>query len=592
MPVNLGDSSAKLGAGTQGLAKEMLPARIEQLFNESKSHRAQRVDRWRKAYRLVHNQAWSPLRESWMASPQVSETYPIISAMAGWMTDMRPGLSVLPFMAPHTPLANTLQQVSRDLETALRAAWTNYEWDAEIEKCLFDAMMYGTGFLKTVWHPHLADGLGDVDLTRVDPLSIYPDPSAHSLEDANYIVEARRLSIQEIDRRFPGFAKKLIGLDDTGYDIDERRDPFNEQGNVPMSNTGAISPVTAPRWGLPGQAREHVFQQDGITVLEAWLREHAEVEDEETGALHLVDQWRVVIIAGGMVLLDRPARDLYGHGEHPYARYVLHDMGDFWGVSLVDHLAPIQIALNRLVASLQSHAELVGNPNLLEPSNSGIPRQRVVNKPGQRLTTNTSATNMIRWLEPPKMSPEVMQLVQYYTGEMERVSGLSAIVRGMQPQGRNAEGVIDSVQEAAFVRVRLALRSLERSLRAIGRKAASMISENYTEPRWVSIVGESGEQTSTTFHARHFYLQDLDQQGPAPLRFTVMVQAGGEQPISREQRQEKAMRLFALGGIDRIALLDAFDYPNRQPIIQRISELEARGAFQPPGARQRAARNT
>lgn len=562
-----------------------LPSRVRQLFNDAKAARSLRIERWQRAYRLVNNQAWSPLREPWQPSPSASEVYPITAAMAGWMTDMRPGIEFLPIMNPGTPIANGLQQLATDLEVCYRSSWMNNDEDAELEKILWDAMVYGTGFAKSYWDPAAADGFGDARMVRVDPFAIYPDPKGHSFDDCNYILEVRRMSIQELDRRFPGTAKKLRAISGMKDEpIEEREDPLKSSGRVPMSNTGAISPVTAPMWGLPGDARDHVFRDEGVTVFECWMREHEQIEDDG-GKQYVKDRWRLVMIAADEVLLDVTAEDLYKHGQHPYSRYVLADLGEFWGISLVDHLAPLQIALNRLLAAVQSHAELVGNPVFLEPTNSGIPRTRITNRAGQRLTVNQGAVGNIQWLQPPAMSKEVTDLIQFYIGEMERVSGLTATSRGNMPGGRNAEGVVDAVQEAAFVRVRLALRSLERTLRDIGRKKGSMIADFYTQPRMISIVGDSGVTSSLALQKNHFYARDLDQNQPAPFRFSVVAQAGGEQPISRRAREAQAVRLFAMGAIDRIALLEWLDWPNRDAVVQRIGQMEAIGAFQPPGSR-------
>ena len=558
-----------------------LSGKVRQLYNDAKSARQLRIDRWQRAYRLVNNQSWSPLREAWQPTPAASEIYPIIASLAGWMTDMRPGLEVLPMMDPGTPIANALQQLAQDLENVMKSSWINNEEDSELYKVLFDAFIYGTGFFKTIWEPALADGMGDAHATRLDPFAMYPDPQAHNMYDGNYYIEVRRMSLQELDRRFPGTAKRLrdvAGMKDEA--IVEREDPFKTGGQIPMANTGAISPVTAPMWGLPGQDRDHVFRDEGITVFECWMREHSQ---DDNG--HVLDRWRLVMTCADEVLMDSPAEELYHHGQHPYDRFVLQDLGEFWGIALVDHLAPLQICLNRLLAAVQSHAELVGNPVFLEPTNSGIPRTRITNKPGQRLSVNQAAVGSIQWLQPPTMAKEVSDLIQFYISEMERVSGLSATVRGFAPTGRNAEGVIDSVQESAFVRVRLALRSLEGTLRGVGRKKASLISDFYTEPRLISIVGDTGQQTFTALRKNHFYARDVGDDRPAPFRFTIVVQSVGEQPVSQSARQANATRLFAMGGIDRMALLEAFDYPNQAAINDRIGKLEAIGAFQPPSSR-------
>lgn len=570
-----------------------LPSRLRTLYGLARTKRRSRIERWQRAYRLVHNQAWSPLREAWLPSPSASEVFPILAALAGWMTDNKAEHDIIPAMQPGTPIANQLQQLGDDLETVLHSCWSNYDWDAEIEKLLWDAQIYGTAFLKTIWDPALGDGLGDPRLVRVDPFAIFPDPAAHSFDDANYIIEARRMSIQELDRRFPGTAKRLLGGNlPTNEAVDERDDITVTNRNTPMSNTGALSPVTAPAWGLPGQGgRDRALWHDGVVVFECWLREHKAVPASAKQPARVVDSWRCVVMVGGLILLDEPAQALYGHGQHPYTRYVLQEFGEFWGISLVDHLAPLQVSLNRILASVQQNAELIGNPIMLDSSNSGIARTKITNRPGNRLTTNASAgapAQNVAWLSPPAIPQYIMDMMQFYINEMERVSGLSAIVKGQEPEGRPSEGTMDSVQEAAFVRVRSALRSLERTLRDSGRKAAGLIAENYTEPRLISILGDSGQQTFLSTQKEHFYTTDIGEEAPSPFRFTLLVEAGGKQPVSRGQREANAMRLFALGGIDQIALLDAFDYPNRQEIVKRIDELKARGQWTPPGARQRA----
>lgn len=569
-----------------------LPHRLRSLYQQARAKRRNRIDKWQRAYRLVHNMAWSPLREAWLPAPSASEIFPILAALCGWMTDNKPGFDLIPAMPPGTPIAFSLSQVADDLKTVLDACWTNYDWDGELEKVLWDAQIYGTGFMKAIWNPALADGLGDASTIRVDPFCMFPDPAAHSFDDANYIIEARRMSMQELDRRFPGSAKKLIdGEVPSGESLDQRDDPMTYNRFTPMANTGAISPVTAPSWGLPGEgAKEKALWADGVVVYECWLREHKATPAKGKQPARMVDEWRLVMMVGNMILVDAPAKALYGHGQHPYSRFVLQEFGEFWGISLVDHLAPLQVSLNRLLAAVQSNAELIGNPILMDNASSGVSRTKVINRPGQRLTTNGGQppANSVAWLSPPGIPDYIMSQIAWLQGEMERVSGLSSIVKGNEPNGRPAEGVMDSVAESAFVRIRSSLRSLERVLRDQGRKLASLIAENYTEPRLVSIVGENGENTYLQINKEHFYARDLDQEAPAPFRFTVLVGAGGNSPISREKRQADAMRLFALGALDQIALLDAFDYPNRQQIVQRVQSLQASGQFQPPGARQRA----
>lgn len=575
-------------AGSELRAEEIPRAQlVRMLFFSARDYRKPRVDWWRRAYRLVHNRIWAPSRDPWMPSPSASEIFPIVAALVGWMTDQRPMLYLTPAADPGARLFEILSQIAHDLEHTLEANWANRDTEAEHEKMIWDAHLYGTGILKTLWDASLEEGLGDVKTVRVDPFAFYVDPQATSLETANYIIEANTMSLQELDRRYPGAADQILHSMEESSALDQKPDIYSV-GRPPMANPGGLN-GNAPRYGLPGGGRISVGQRYdmGVTVYEAWIREHdlwVDTTDPEHPKDHVDDRWRCVVVAGNRVLMDEPAEALFGHGRHPYTRYVMSETGDFWGVSLVDHLAPLQIHLNRLLAVWQNHSELTGNPVFVEDQRANITRQKIVNKPGQRLMKGTGAD--AGWLQPPPISQDVQLLAQFYLHEMERVSGLSAIVRGMTPTGRNAQGVLDSVQEAAFVRVRLALRNLERALRTSGRLTAQLICENYTQPRIVSITGQQ-DMTPIILRSRHFYVPDESGQ-LMPLKFSLAMQAGASMPTSRQARAQEADMLYAMGGIDRQALLEAHDYPNRAQIIERIAKQMATGAWNPPGQRQRA----
>ncbi len=552
--------------------------KVRELFTEAKRARQGRMDVWNRNYRVVHNRTWGAGRPAWMPSPSVSETYPIIASMIGWMTDQRTALTVIPSMDPHTPEANFYQRLARDLQTTIESNWIVYNNDAEVEKAMWDAMLYGIGFIKTGWDCSLADGLGDACLKRIDPYRVYIDPHACDLEDANYIIEARTVSEQELERRFPGSIARLGG-ETPGEGGLEKRDDLYGTGNAYRANPGGVNGAP-PVWGRPGQARDRTPIDTGVTYYEAWMRENNHHVDDD-GEVYVEDSWRVLVVCGNHVLLDETARDLFGQPRHPYVRVVLHDLGEFYGMSMVEHLAPLQNALNRVMAAVQSNAELIGNPVFIEDTRSGITRTQITNRPGQRLQKGVGSE--VEWLKPPEMPNYIMELIRFYINEMERVSGLSATVRGATPTGRNAQGVIDSVQEAAFVRVRLALRNLERALRQAGQLMAQLICQNYITPRMVAIVGPTGTTSSLALSSRHFMAKT--EQGDTPLEFQLWVQAGSSLPISRMARAQEADTMFALGLIDQVAALEAHDYPNRDEIVKRVQAAQAAGVM-PPGQRQ------
>jgi hypothetical protein len=240
---------------------------------------------------------------------------------------------------------------------------------------------------------------------------------------------------------------------------------------------------------------------------------------------------------------------------------------------------------------LQQNAELIGNPIFIEPANSGTSRVPIINRPGQRLTISGVAAMQYRpdWLKPPDMPPGILDLVNFWIQRIENVSGLSAVTKGATPTQRNAEGVINSIQEAAFVRIRAALSNNEAALENASRKMADLIIDNYDQKRIMAVIGPDGEKTAMTIFKNHFMIPS--ETGDAPLQYIVQVRAGSAQPTSRQSRIGEADKLFTMGVIDDQAVLEAHQYPHIQELLERKYEKMQKGLMTPPGARQRAQRS-
>lgn len=572
--------------------------RLRNIFYHARRAKAVRYDTWQRNLRLLNARS-NTSTASWVPQPRDSEIYPILSAMVAWMTDQNIVIDTSPAADPNTDFYNFFSQISNDLATLLYSNWVTLDYDAQVKLCLWDALLYGTGIFKSVWDNAIDNGYGNALLRRVDPWSFYPDPNATSMDDADHFIEVHRWSYEEVIRRYPD-SEALLELADGGdEDFDERPTTYSEGGGSPMTNPGAL-PTPGTIWNNK-QSRTPRSKQSHLTVYEYWIREnstwHDDYDDLDTDTRpmaekHVEDQWRVIVVCKSQILMDELAEDLWSHKQHPYDRFVIDDLGEFYGIALVDHLAYPQIYINRLLTSLQQNAELIGNPIFIEPTNAGLGRTAIINKPGQRLRLQGSAgmQNKPDWLQPPNMPSFIMDLVQFWISRMESISGLSAIVKGATPTSRNSEGVISSIQEAAFVRIRQALGNLEKCLEKSGAKLADLVIDNFTDPRVMAIVGPSGEQSSIALQSRHFY--GPTENGAAPLKYTLQLRAGASLPTSRQARVQEADKLYAMGTIDRQALLEAHQYPGITTVLKRIQAGIQDGTFNPPGARQRTQRKS
>jgi hypothetical protein len=581
-------------------------AKCKQLYQTARKAKANLLSRWRRNFLLLNNQMWSDFRMAWMPSPSDSEIMPIMANLIGWMTDQSVAYTVNAATQPNTPWYEYLSQLADDLEAILESNWKVLNWQMKVTRSMWDAGLYGAGILKAVWDQALDNGLGNVDLVDVDPWNFYPDPMARNEYDGQYYIEVRRLAFDTIERKFPDRAQRL--LDDLTFysegDLDSESRPSNTEksgSQYPMSFSSGYQ-GGSPSMGLPGQSRIKAPRPEGILVFECWMRETRETEipdpdfdgeGEAPKITVMAEDWRVVIWSCNTILMDAWASDLWEGATHPYGRFVFEDTGEFWPTPLVTHLAPCQIAINRLLAALQQSAELTGNPIFLEPDQSGISQTLLINRPGQRLKTNTRGGQAPpQWLSPPPMSSDVMGLIRFYIERMENISGLSTTSKGKPPAARTPEAVVSNVQESGFVRVRSGLRNMERTLRRLSEILVQLVIENFTTPRTVSIIGQEGEQSAVTLRARHFI--DAVNNEYAPFKYSLIVNAGSDVPTSRQARATEAQNLFVLKAIDRKALLESVRFPHWQAIDQRMQQAEAAAAqaqLENPDSRARTRRS-
>lgn len=563
-----------------------LVGKVYALFQKARDHRRPLIARWDRCYRMTFNRYWTRSRPSFLPTPQLPEILPIVRSLLGFQFDQRITHVVAPALVPGVGGEAWFAERATDLETTLSATWHVNAEEREWNLAGWDGWVYGTGIMKTAWEAQLAGGLGDAMSRRIDPRCFYPDPMATNEHDGDFYIEAKEMTVQELDRRFPGCYELFADGGSVFVDTDKAPTQIDLAGGDGRSrvtgNPGAISPATVPSYFERGSSR---MRDDGpvptVTVIECWVREHtfADVTDERTGkkAKVAVESWRVVVVAGQHVLMNEPAKNLWSHGQHPYSRYCPLEIGEFWGPSLVEALIPSQQSINRILAALQQNVELTGNPIWKDTPQSGSTRTPTINRPGQRVTVGAGdAGQNVGWENPPSLNPGMLELLKYHLARMEAISGVTAMQKGQVPGGRNAQGTVESVQESAFVTIRAAQRNLEYAMRDAGYKKAELICEFYTKPRMVAIAGAGGERTSIMLGALHFHLPS--SEGSVPMKYQLLIDAGSRRHTARQIMEERAIQMFTLGLLPPTDTLEAINWPKAREVGQKVEEQMAAAA--------------
>jgi hypothetical protein len=569
---------------------------LRTLFISARKDKTPRIDSWNRNYKIINNRYQSAQFASWAPQPRDSEVYPICSSLVAWMTDQEPDIGFTPAADPQSLYYSQIISVASDANNIFATSWLNEEYDRQYKLMLWDGLMCGTGIVKSIWDNAAADGAGNAVVRRVDPYEFYPDPNASNLDDCEYMVEAHQWSYDQISRMYPDTAHLLHT--GSGERLDQRPRLYGSS-LLPRANLGFLPSGTGlwsgkPRSGGPPQAAMI------YTVYEYWLKENTyedlDIDEQSPGYnAYAIPKWKCVVVCGGNILFEEWAEDLWSHAKHPYDDWRFDDIGEFWGISLIDHLSLPQLYLNRLLTALEQNSELCGNPIFVEPANSGTQRTAITNRPGERLTVQSSQanSNLPRWLTPPTMPQQVMDLINFWISRIENTAGINGMQKGQDPSQRVSNNTVNSVQEAAFVRIRSALTNLGWTYRRSATKLISLISQNYTESRVVAILGPDGQATSLFLRPFHFY--DPSADSSEPLKFIIRADAGSNQATSRQARVAQALQLFAIGACDDQYVLNVMGVRDTPQLLQRLYSKRMQGllpgASGQGGARQKSGRS-
>lgn len=579
-------------------AEQQLLSFCRDLFSRARSKKKPLYETWQRNYKLVHNKYGGGLNNQTTPNPKDSEIFPVLSSIIAWMTDQKTNININPAVDPDSKYVQQWVSVAGDLQTVLQSLWINNNEDQQIKLALWDAFTFGPAFFKTIWDESLDKGQGNTKFIRCDPWCIYVDPSSSGVYDpaCEYIIEVRKMAMSEVERRWPKSAIIVDASNGLSGELDERPTLAGSTGSAPMANPGPL-PSGNGSYNNKQSQQPVLPSTDEVVVYEYWMKvnsSHAQQTTNPDGSktehTFVEGRWKCVVIANNQIMMEEWADDLWSYGGHPYDQYLPEDFGELYGIPITDHLAQPQLYINRLLGALQQNAELTGNPIFLESDNSGLERTPIINRPGQRLKVRGAGNmaNSPHWLTPPPMPAVVMEMVQFWISRIENITGLGAAIKGgvNGAPSRTPEGVISTIQESSFVRIRSMLGNLEACLMSIAKKQADLIIDNYDGKRIMAIVGPSGAQTSLALKENHF--QVPSGKGNVPLEYALMVQAGASMPTSRQARIGEADQAYTLGIIDRQAWFEAHEYPSWPEILTRVNNQIGMGLFQPPGARQRA----
>lgn len=354
----------------------------------------------------------------------------------------------------------------------------------------------GTSFYKISWNSNLGqvvaledDGnkikTGDVEICVCSPFEIYPDSATReSLDDCQSLIHARAYSIKQI--------KQMYGVDVKGKQINV----YSLDGTA--SNLGGL--------GIKGFAS---------TLIETTLSNSAIVLEKYVRPNEEYPNGRLIIVAGEKLVYDGElpyCNGIDGKRDFPFVRQICNEeVGNFWGVSMIARLIPIQRAYNALKNRKHEYINRL-TLGVLSVEDGSVDIDNLEEEglaPGKILVYRQGA-NAPQFLGGESLPSDFEKEEERLLNEFYTISGTSQFGNldniSASMSGVALEILIDENES----RLKFTTDSIKTAIKTIAKQILRLYKQFATLPRLVKVVGDNGELEVVYFRNNDISSDDVN----------------------------------------------------------------------------------
>ena len=593
--------------------KETIKFIKDNLFAQAKAWKSfyagDNSDLWIDDIRWYKGQQWSQARFDSKEKSSIffNRLFSTIQRELPFMTDRRPRLRLEPTEPSDKPFAQIFERI-------LDMTWVNRGMPMKLPEALLHAKQLGIGFFRPIWNPELANGQGDIDCEVPDPLEVFPFAYTKELKTGEGLIWARWVSLGWVRKNFDN-GKDVKATVQEDKSVPDRAKETNIGSGMSFAQITNTQGTTTNFLPSPSGTSIHEDDLKRVLLITAFIKdgstEDVESEEKVEGKIKKVKKsqlvfpnGRMITIAGEVILED----DKYPFRKFPGFVELINykNPGEFWPMSDIKQIKEGQKELNKLQAMIIDAVKRGVYTVKFVDSRSGIDADNFVVSSDTAYETNIP--NPVTELVPQALPPQVFQYGQVIEQAINTTAGTQEFTTpqsaGSLPSGR----ALSEFQEITQTRLRLKIRNMESAITEVGRIWLEMIIANYSEQRIMRIFNPKTrnqefvfifkeEDSAVAEEIKQKVSQQIvpgteekDEQGQIVKgtgtpkyqhvlnmadiegEFDLTVVSGSTISESRIANFEQSFRMFGAQAIDRTALLDAAEYPEKEEVLRRMDE--------------------
>ena len=547
--------------------------------------------------RVIENEQWWKMRH-WEHIPEQGTTS--LKTKSAWLVnvilskhadamDAVPEANFLPRERADEPEAKMLSSVVPVImqQTDFEKTWSDCWW----KKLKCGVAIYGV-----FWDGQKLNGLGDITIRAIDPLSLFWEPGITDLQKSRNVFHVELQDNAALEEQYPQLIGQLktqtLNLSKYRYD-----------DNVDTSDKSA---VVDWYYKVDGVLHYCKFVGEHILYATEGAEEEPVIEFGTENSVNPETPWNEVgpfenggtgTVAAETPLIRRFAppspegegfgEGLYAHGMYPFYFDVLFpEEGTITGYGYIDICKDAQRQIDLMNNAIVANAIASATPRFfIRGDSNGINEEEFADWTNAFIHVEGSLEEeRLRQLEVNPLSGNYIAILQNKIEEMKETSGNRDVNNGGAAAGVTAASAIAAMQEQSGKLSRDQIQASYRTIRDVDNCTVELIRQFYDLPRKIRIIGENELPDYVEFDNSGLLPQSQGgmeygvQTGFRLPVFDIEIVEAKQSSYSKLSYNELALQLYQLGFFNpqmadqALAAMDMMEFKGKEKCRQRIEQ--------------------
>lgn len=492
--------------------------------------------------RVIENEQWWKMRH-WDYTRQKEES---VEPASAWLFNSI--MNKLADFSDNAPEPNIRARMEDDVEEAQRLKhllpmiFEANDFEQTYMHTSLSKIKNGVSFTGVFWNPAKENGLGDIEIKAINPLSIIYQPGITDIQQSRNVFITDLVDNEVLKELYPNIELK------SGDDI-----PLGKYIYEDYLDTSEKTPVI-----------EWYYKKNGKLQYCKFIN-HTVLESSENEPEKYPNGW-------------------YDDGEYPFVCDVLFEMeGSITGYGYIDVGKSPQEYIDKLDQAILKNALMSAQPRYFERNDSSINRSEFLDWTNPIVKTNGNlGQEDLRMIEVKPIPSFVLNARENKVQELKQTSGNSDVSTGSASGGVTAASAISQLIETGAKGSRHAIKGTYRAYRKIVYMIIERIRQFYDIPRCVRILGEDGSEEFQQYDNAKLKIQTLkgvdgEDYFRKPM-FDIEVTAQKSTPYNKLSQNELALQFYQYGFFApqnadaTLACLKMMDFDHKQDVIKMVNE--------------------